>query len=309
MKETTLVVMAAGMGSRYGGIKQLDAFGSEGEVIMDYSIFDAIKAGFSTVVIIIREDIKEDFMEIVGKRLEEKAGVPVYYAFQDPNDIPAGFSYPEGRTKPWGTGQAVLAARKFVNEPFLVINADDFYGREPYKKMHDFLQGVDLNDGKEHFCLAGYKLGNTLSDHGSVARGICEVDAEGKLVSIEETFSIEKSGEAVTGENGEGKNVELHLSDVASMNMMGFTPGIFKALETDFTVFLSELSKGNPLKAEFLLPKVVGDMIKRGEADMQVLDTDARWFGVTYKEDKPEVKASIEKLVKEGVYKEPLWSK
>ena len=179
MKDVTLVVMAAGMGSRYGGIKQLDSFGPEGEVIMDYSVFDAIKAGFNKVVIIIRKDIKADFMEIIGNRLEEKAGVPVHYVYQEMDNLPEGFKVPEGRTKPWGTGQALLAAKEFVHEPFLAINADDFYGREPYKIMHDFLANVDESDGKAHFGMAGYLLKNTLSDNGSVSRGICSVDNSG----------------------------------------------------------------------------------------------------------------------------------
>lgn len=306
MRDTTLVVMAAGMGSRYGGIKQLDAFGPEGEVIMDYSIFDAVKAGFNKVVVIIREDILEDFMEVIGNRLEEKAGVPVHYVFQDPNRLPEGFSYPEGRKKPWGTGQAVLAVKELVHEPFLVINADDFYGREPYQKVHDFLTEVNLEEEKAHFCMAGYCLGNTLSDNGSVARGICKVSDEGKLLSIEETLSIEKTEKGVVGEFN-GKKVDLSLDDVASMNMMGFTPAIFDYLEKAFVSFLQNLSNTDPMKAEFFLPMVVGDMIAEKKADMQVIRTDERWFGVTYQEDKPEVKEALQKLVEDGVYGEPLW--
>lgn len=308
MRDTTLVVMAAGMGSRYGGIKQLDAFGPEGEVIMDYSIFDAVKAGFNKVVVIIRKDILDDFMEVIGYRLEEKAGVPVHYVFQDPNDLPEGFSYPEGRKKPWGTGQAVLAAKKFVNEPFLVINADDFYGREPYQSAHDFLAKVDMNEEKAHFYLAGYRLGNTLSDNGSVARGICKVGEDGKLLTIEETLSIEKTKEGVTGDFN-GKKVNLSLDDIASMNMMGFTPHIFDFLEKEFLAFLKNLSNVDPMKAEFFLPMVVGSAIAEGKADMTVINTEERWFGVTYQEDKPEVKAALEKLVAEGVYGEPLWER
>ena len=307
MKDTTLVVMAAGMGSRYGGIKQLDAFGPEGEVIMDYSVFDAIKAGFNKVVIIIRKDIKDDFMEIIGNRLEEKAGVPVHYVYQEIDNLPEGFSVPEGRTKPWGTGQALLAAKEFVHEPFLAINADDFYGSEPYKIMHDFLANVDESDGKAHFCMAGYLLKNTLSDNGSVSRGICTVDKNEYLVSIEEHLDVEKSGEGAVGFTANGEKHNLNLDDIASMNMMGLTPKVFEVLEKGFDDFLNNISS-NPLKAEFFHIKVISDMIAAKKADMKVFGTDARWFGVTYKEDKPAVKAAIEKLTKDGVYSEKLWN-
>ena len=307
MKDVTLVVMAAGMGSRYGGIKQLDSFGPEGEVIMDYSVFDAIKAGFNKVVIIIRKDIKDDFMEIIGNRLEEKAGVPVHYVYQEMDNLPEGFKVPEGRTKPWGTGQALLAAKEYVREPFLAINADDFYGREPYKIMHDFLANVDESDGKAHFGMAGYLLKNTLSDNGSVSRGICSVDNSGYLVSIEEHFEIEKKGEGAVGFTVSGEKRELSLEDVTSMNMMGLTPKVFEALEKGFVEFLGGISS-NPLKAEFLHIKVISDMIGAGKADMKVYNTDAKWFGVTYQEDKPTVKAAIEKLTKDGVYSEKLWN-
>lgn len=307
MKNTTLVVMAAGMGSRYGGIKQLDAFGPEGEVIMDYSVFDAIKAGFNKVVIIIRKDIKDDFMKIIGNRLEEKAGVPVHYVYQEMDNLPSGFKVPEGRTKPWGTGQALLAAKEFVHEPFLAINADDFYGSEPYKIMHDFLANIDENDDKAHFGMAGYLLKNTLSDNGSVSRGICSVDANNYLVSIEEHLDIEKSGEAAVGFTASGEKHDLSLEAITSMNMMGLTPKVFDALENGFTDFLGNISS-NPLKAEFFHIKVISDMIAEGKADMKVFGTDAKWFGVTYQDDKPAVKAAIDKLTKEGIYSEKLWN-
>lgn len=307
MKDVTLVVMAAGMGSRYGGIKQLDSFGPEGEVIMDYSVFDAIKAGFNKVVIIIRKDIKADFMEIIGNRLEEKAGVPVHYVYQEMDNLPEGFKVPEGRTKPWGTGQALLAAKEFVHEPFLAINADDFYGREPYRIMHDFLANVDESDGKSHFGMAGYLLKNTLSDNGSVSRGICSVDNSGYLISIEEHLDVEKKGEGAVGFTASGEKHELSLEDVTSMNMMGLTLKVFEALEKGFVDFLGGISS-NPLKAEFFHIKVISDMIRAGKADMKVFNTDAKWFGVTYQEDKPTVKAAIEKLTKDGVYSEKLWN-
>ena len=306
MKDVTLVVMAAGMGSRYGGIKQLDAFGPEGEVIMDYSVFDAIKAGFNKVVIIIRKDIKDDFMEIIGNRLEEKAGVPVHYVYQEIDNLPKGFTVPEGRTKPWGTGQALLAAKEFVHEPFLAINADDFYGSEPYKIMHDFLGNVDESDGCAHFGMAGYLLKNTLSDNGSVSRGICSVDENNYLVSIEEHLDVEKSGEGAIGFTASGEKHELSLEAVTSMNMMGLTPKVLEALEQGFVAFLGNISS-NPLKAEFFHIKVISDMIAANKADVKVFGTNAKWFGVTYQEDKPTVKAAIEKLTKDGVYSEQLW--
>ena len=277
MKDVTLVVMAAGMGSRYGGIKQLDAFGPEGEVIMDYSVFDAIKAGFNKVVIIIRKDIKDDFMEIIGNRLEEKAGVPVHYVYQEMDNLPKGFTVPEGRTKPWGTGQALLAAKEFVHEPFLAINADDFYGSEPYKIMHDFLANVDESDGKAHFGMAGYLLKNTLSDNGSVSRGICSVDENNYLVSIEEHLDVEKSGEGAIGFTASGEKHELSLEAVTSMNMMGLTPKVFEALEKGFVDFLGNISS-NPLKAEFFHIKVIRDMIAANKADMKFFGTKEKWL-------------------------------
>lgn len=307
MKDTTLVVMAAGMGSRYGGIKQLDAVGPEGEVIMDYSVFDAIRAGFNKVVIIIRKDIEADFMEIIGNRLHEKAGVPVHYVYQEMDSLPEGFKVPEGRTKPWGTGQALLAAKEFVHEPFLAINADDFYGSRPYEILHDFLANVDESDGKAHFGMAGYLLKNTLSDNGSVSRGICKADENDYLVSIEEHLEIEKSGEGAIGFTASGEKQELSLNAITSMNMMGLTPKVFEALEKGFTDFLSSIDS-SPLKAEFFHIKVISEMIAKGEADMKVFGTDAKWFGVTYKEDKPAVKLAIDKLTKDGIYSEKLWS-
>ena len=199
MNITSLVIMAAGMGSRYGGIKQLDSFGPGGEIIMDYSIFDAVKAGFDKIVIIIREDIYDDFMEVIGKRIMEAANVPIHIAFQSLEDLPDGYNIPKGRTKPWGTGQAILSVKEYIDEPFLIINADDFYGREPYVKSQIFLSNTILNLEKPRFCLAGYTLKNTLSDNGKVTRGICKCDEDGKLISIEETYGIEREGDTVVG--------------------------------------------------------------------------------------------------------------
>ena len=307
MNITSLVVMAAGMGSRYGGIKQLDSFGPGGEIIMDYSIFDAVKAGFDKIVIIIREDIYDDFMEVIGNRIMETANVPIHIAFQSLEDLPDGYNIPKGRTKPWGTGQAILSVKEYIDEPFLIINADDFYGREPYVKSQIFLSNTILNLEKPRFCLAGYTLSNTLSDNGKVTRGICKCDEGGKLISIEETYGIEREGDTVVGLDALGNKRNLSLTDTASMNMMGFTPSIFPLLEKKFLAFLGNLDKNDPLKAEFLIPNAVNELLKDGEIDVEVVKTSANWFGVTFKEDRGKVKASLNDLIEHAVYPTPLW--
>lgn len=307
MNITSLVIMAAGMGSRYGGIKQLDSFGPDGEIIMDYSIFDAIKAGFDKIVIIIREDIYDDFMEVIGNRIMETANVPVHIAFQSLEDLPEGYQIPKGRTKPWGTGQAILSVKEYIDEPFLIINADDFYGREPYVKSQIFLSSTILNLEKPKFCLAGYTLENTLSDNGKVTRGICKCDEDGRLISIEETYSIEREGDAAVGLDSFGNKRILSLNDIASMNMMGFTPSIFPLLEEKFLAFLDNLDKNDPLKAEFLIPNAVNELLKDGEIDVEVVKTSANWFGVTFKEDREMVKASLNNLIEHALYPTPLW--
>ena len=307
MNITSLVIMAAGMGSRYGGIKQLDSFGPDGEIIMDYSIFDAIKAGFDKIVIIIREDIYDDFMNIIGNRLMEVTNIPVHIAFQSLNDLPEGYKLPEGRTKPWGTGQAILSVKEYIDEPFLVINADDFYGRDPYIKSQIFLSNSILNLKKPKFCLAGYTLENTLSDNGSVTRGICKCDDNGNLISIEETFRIKCENNIVTGTDSHGNKRILSLQDTVSMNMMGFTPAIFPMLEDKFRTFLNRLSENDPLKSEFLLPIAINEMLKDDVIDVEVVKTNANWFGVTFKEDREQVKNSLQRLIETGVYPNSLW--
>ena len=307
MNITSLVIMAAGMGSRYGGIKQLDSFGPDGEIIMDYSIFDAIKAGFDKIVIILREDIYDDFMNIIGNRLMEFTNIPVHIVFQSLNDLPDGYKVPDGRTKPWGTGQAILSVKEYIDEPFLVINADDFYGRDPYIKSQIFLSNSILNLKKPKFCLAGYTLENTLSDNGSVTRGICKCDDNGNLLSIEETFGIKCENNIVTGTDSKGNKRILSLQDTVSMNMMGFTPAIFPMLEDKFITFLNKLSDNDPLKSEFLLPIAINEMLKDEVIDVEVVKTNANWFGVTFKEDREQVKNSLKKLVETGVYPNSLW--
>ena len=307
MNITSLVIMAAGMGSRYGGIKQLDSFGPDGEIIMDYSIFDAIKAGFDKIVIILREDIYDDFMNIIGNRLMEFTNIPVHIVFQSLNGLPEGYKVPDGRTKPWGTGQAILSVKEYIDEPFLVINADDFYGRDPYIKSQIFLSNSILNLKKPKFCLAGYTLENTLSDNGSVTRGICKCDDNGNLLSIEETFGIKCENNIVTGTDSQGNKHILSLQDTVSMNMMGFTPAIFPMLEDKFITFLNKLSDNDPLKSEFLLPIAINEMLKDEVIDVEVVKTNANWFGGTFKEDREQVKNSLQKLAETGVYPNSLW--
>ncbi len=297
----TLVIMAAGMGSRFGGIKQLEPVGPSGEIIMDYSVYAAKKAGFTKVVFIIRRDIEEAFKEAIGNRMAEQ--IDVEYVFQDMDALPEGYEVPEGRTKPWGTGQAILSIKDTVKEPFAVINADDYYGEEGFKKICDFLKNAKNTDGKYNMCMVGFELGNTLSDNGTVTRGVCEVNAENKLVGICETSGIQKVDGTIKSDI-EGQN--LTDTTPVSMNMWGFTPEFLNELESRFAAFLDGI-KGNELKAEYLLPTIVGDLIGENKADVTVLTSSDKWFGVTYKEDKQVVVDSFAKLVEEGVYPKKLF--
>ncbi len=299
----TLLILAAGMGSRYGGLKQLDAMGPSGEVVLDYSVFDAIRAGFGKVVFVIRRDFEEQFRTQIGSKFGDR--IEVDYAFQDITDLPAGFSLPEGRTKPWGTAHAVLAAEKVVHEPFLMINADDFYGRDAFAKIAADLTTPRPDDGKSHYSMVGYYLRNTLSDHGSVARGVCTRDASGRLSSVTEMTKIFKT--ASGAENREtDPALPLTGSEVVSMNFFGFTPDIFPHLRAAFTEFLKV--NGTDLKAECYVPKEVDALIQSGKADVTVLESNDSWFGVTYPEDKADVVASIQALVAAGAYPQSLWS-
>lgn len=279
--KTTLVVMAAGMGSRFGGLKQIAPIGPNGEIIIDFSAYDAKEAGFSKVVFIIKKAIEHDFREAAGKRIEKMTDVE--YVFQELDKLPAGFSVPEGREKPWGTGHAILCAKDAIHTPFAVINADDYYGKNAYKIIHDYL--VE----NKKICMVGYKLGNTLTENGTVTRGVCDTDNNGFLTSVTETFSLDK-------------NSGIPLDTTVSMNMWGFDNSIFGELETEFVKFLGNLE--NPLKSEFLLPCIVDKMIKEKGEKVKVLTTNDRWYGVTYKEDVEPVKAAIKKLVDEGLYNE-----
>lgn len=305
MKKTALVIMAAGIGSRFGkGIKQLAQVGPSGEIIMDYSIHDALEAGFNKVVFIIRKDLEEAFRQMIGKRIETITEVA--YVFQEKEDLPEGFSCPEDRVKPWGTGQAVLACRKVLKEPFVVINADDYYGKEAFVKVYQYLTEERKKQDTLHICMAGFVLGNTLSDNGAVTRGICSVDEAGKLTGIQETRNVVKTpeGAAVRLENGGLQ--PLDAGKLVSMNMWGLTPDFMKYLEQGFVKFLKSLPE-DERKAEYLLPEVVDDLLQRGILQVDVLKSNDSWFGVTYQEDREIVEASFRRLVDAGVYPENLY--
>lgn len=297
----TLVVMAAGMGSRFGGIKQLEPVGPSGEIIMDYSAYAAKKAGFNKIVFIIRKDLEEDFVKIIGNRVAKQ--IQVEYVFQELEDLPAGFTVPEGRVKPWGTGQAILSIKNVVHEPFAVVNADDYYGEEGFQKIYDFLTSQTKTSDKYNISMVGFQLGNTLSENGSVTRGVCKVNEEHKLIDILETSGIHREGDKIVSDI-EGQ--ELYDETPVSMNMWGFMPDFLDELEGRFVEFLSHI-EGNELKAEFLLPMIVGDLIKEDKAEVTVLSSRDKWFGVTYKEDKEYVVQSIAELVKQGIYPEKLF--
>ena len=293
MSKVTLVVMAAGIGSRFGGgIKQLEAVGPNGEIIMDYSIHDALEAGFNKVVFVIRKDLDKDFKEIIGRRMEKL--VEVEYAYQELNDIPERFQKKtEGRKKPWGTGQAILCCKDVVDEPFLVINADDYYGKEAYREAYAYLTSGAADDAYQA-CMVGFVLKNTLSDNGGVTRGVCKVDENRMLSEIVETSNIIKTAEGAAVQTEDGA-VPIDVESEVSMNMWGLSPAFFDVLEKGFDVFLENLDPEN-LKGEYLLPIIIGDLLKEGRMKVEVRKSHDEWFGVTYKEDKPDVVAAIQKL-------------
>lgn len=295
----TLVILAAGMGSRYGGLKQLDEVGPNGEAIIDYSLFDAIRAGFGKVVFIIRHDFEDAFKERFDSKLKGK--IDVEYVFQDLTDLPAGFSVPEGRQKPWGTGHAIRSARHAVTTPFAAINADDFYGAEAYSTIAKFLTG-DVASG--HYAMVGYRLDRTLSENGSVSRGLCIPDALGNLADIDELTQITSESNGIFYYRDDQK-MALKGNEVVSMNFWGFHPSLFDYLEEGFIKFLE--AKGNELKSEFFIPMFVDELIKANKTTVKILTSDASWFGVTYQEDKPMVKERIQQLIGDGKYPDVLW--
>ena len=298
MNQVTLLVLAAGMGSRYGGLKQLDAVGPNGETVIDYSVFDAIRAGFSKVVFIIREEFSDDFKSIVGEKFKDK--IDVGYAYQSLDSLPTGFELSPTRIKPWGTGHAILSACSQINEPFAVINADDFYGNEAYEKIFEYLSNVAIDSSPAEFCMVGYPLKNTLSEHGSVSRGVCLVDDNCKLLSVNELTKIHELDGVILNNSNNERCAELTGEEIVSMNMWGFSQQIFKQLDYLFVQFLSANSQD--IKSEFYIPFAVDDLIKSDSATVQVLSTKGKWFGVTYKEDKEEVEAAICSLISRGDY-------
>ena len=296
----TLFVLAAGMGSRYGGLKQIDGLGPNGETIMDYSVYDALRAGFGKVVFVIRKDFEEAFREVVISKYADK--VPCEVCFQSVDKVPEGCTYNPERTKPWGTNHAVLMAKDLIREPFAVINADDFYGRESFQVLADYLKSVEGTTGK--YCMVGYRVANTLSENGSVSRGVCATDENGYLTDVVERTKIEKVGDKIIYTE-DGVDTEIAPNSPVSMNMWGFTPEYFDYVEKAFVEFLQ--ARGQELKSEFYIPTLVNDMIRSGEATCKVLDTTSKWFGVTYAEDRPQVVMKINNLVREGVYPEKLF--
>lgn len=304
-KKTTLVILAAGMGSRYGGLKQLDEVGPNGEAILDYSVYDAIRAGFNKVVFIIRHDFEDIFKEKVISKY--KGHIDVELAFQDINDLPEGYKVPEGREKPWGTAHAMLCTKDIVNEPFAVINADDFYGRKAYVTLHDYLISEDLDSScaPYKFGMVGFKLSNTLSENGSVARGICQADDHGNLVKIEELLKIFKTDDGAEDRPDGAIPRKLTGDEPASMNMWAFSPEVYKILGDNFPAWLDK--NINVEKSEYLIPTEIDNVIKANIAKIKVLKTDSKWFGVTYKEDKPSVVASINSLIEKGEYPNQLF--
>lgn len=306
MKDTALVIMAAGIGSRFGGgVKQLEPVGPGGEIIMDYSIHDALEAGFNKIVFIIRHDLEQDFKEIIGRRIEKIAEVE--YAFQKLDDLPEGYERPADRTKPWGTGQAILCARKVIHDPFVVINADDYYGKEAFVKLHEYLVNqMDPVSPVFDVCMAGFILGNTLSENGGVTRGVCRVDENGVLLDVTETYELKQQGDWAEGRDDEGKTVRVPLKQNVSMNMWGLSPAFLDELEQGFPKFLDSLKEGD-IKTEYLIPKIIDKLVRSGKARVRVLETSDKWFGVTYKEDKPAVIEAIRGLVEQGLYPERLF--
>ena len=306
MNKPVLVVMAAGMGSRYGGLKQVDPVGNHGQLIIDYSIYDARRAGFETVVFVIKHEIEDTFKAAIGDRLSKV--IDVKYAFQELSDLPEGYAVPEGRVKPWGTAHAILAARRVVDGPFAVVNADDCYGPEGFREIYQYLESHPDRPGCYEYAMVGYRLGNTVTEHGHVARGVCEEDQEGYLLRVTEHTHIEKDGaDARFTEDGGATWTRLPGSTVVSMNLWGFTRSFLDEVQARFPAFLDRALAQDPLKAEYFLPGVVTQLLEEGKARVKVLRSSDKWYGVTYKEDKPQVVRAIAEKTAAGLYPDRLW--
>lgn len=304
MNKPVLVIMAAGMGSRYGGLKQIDKVTDQGEIIIDFSLYDGLMAGFEKVIFIIKEEMEDDFRALIdqgaGKRYQ------VEYVFQRLDDLPEGFSVPEGREKPWGTCHAVMSARHLINTPFAVINADDFYGAQAFQKMYEYLLKAE-DDSKYRYSMVGYRLDQTLTEHGHVARGVCEIDDKGYLVDIEERLKIMWRGDKVSFTEDDANWTDVPEDSTVSMNFWGFTMSMMEQMISRFPAFLEKALKENPLKGEYLLPKTVDELVKEDLATVEVLKSDDRWFGVTYREDRQSVVDALQSMKDKGIYPEKLW--
>jgi hypothetical protein len=306
MKKPILVVMAAGMGSRYGGLKQIEPVGPSGEIIVDYSVYDAVKAGFEKVVFIIKRETESDFNGLIGAGI--KKHIETAFAFQSTDQLPAGFTVPAGRAKPWGTAQAVLSAKDLIEGPFLVINSDDYYGPTAFKTAFDWLCAPRAETGKQRYCMVGYLAKNTLTDNGAVTRGVCEADGKGRLTRITERTGLEKSPGGARFPSQDGTAwTEISGDTLVSMNFWGLTPEFLESTARDFPVFLTENLPANPLACEYLLPAEIDAQLRRGEAEVEVLKSADRWYGITYKEDKEHVARAVLEKHRAGLYPTPLW--
>lgn len=305
MKKPILVVMAAGMGSRYGGLKQMDPMGQHGEVIMDYSLFDARRAGFEKVIFIIKHSIEDTFREKIGSHIEKY--MTVEYAFQDLDDLPEGYSVPEGREKPWGTCHAILAARHLIDAPFAVINADDYYGSQCFRIIYDYLCTHE-DDDKYRYCMVGYLLKNTVTENGSVARGVCTADADGNLIQVVEHTQIEQYDGGIHFTEDGGKTwTDISGDTTVSMNLWGFSESFLREAQSRFPAFLDDALANNPIRGEYFLPSVVTQLLSEGKATVRVLPCPDKWYGITYREDKPMVEKALAEMAENGLYPTPLW--
>ncbi len=304
MSEPILLIMAAGMGSRYGGLKQMDPIGPAGEVILHYSVYDAMRAGFKRVVFLIKHEIEEDFRRMVGEPVARH--MEVHYAFQELNKIPAPFTVPEGRVKPWGTSHAVLCCREFLDAPFIAVNADDYYGAEAFRTAYDYLK--DMDNDKPEWMMVGYKLANTTTANGYVSRGVCKVNDQAMLTGVDERLHIVESSDGPLYTEDEKHYTLLRRDDTVSMNFWGLNGAFLKEIEDGFPAFLEKAMKENPMKGEYLLPRSINEALQEGRASVKVLESDGKWFGVTYPEDRPTVVEAVRKMTEEGLYPSPLFA-